>query len=142
MFDSGVPLVDPSSKFVSSGDAAPLLLWAIWRLDYDDRGWKLQTLIAWLVVPINHFWAASVRSELGAGPFSHEQHVVPGLIYLAVYLVVCRLLGLLAHTPPRFASGGRQEEGRLAIRSGPAIDCRHALCAASSKASGTDGFLR
>src|SRR3989441_9513849 len=31
----------------------PLLLWAIWRLGYDKRGWKLQTLTMWIVVPIN-----------------------------------------------------------------------------------------
>ncbi len=34
----------------------PLLLWAIWRLGYDSRGWKLQTLTCWIVVPINYFW--------------------------------------------------------------------------------------
>src|SRR5882724_7866868 len=55
MFDSAVPL---AIRLVSLFHLVtpPLLLWAIWRLDYDDRGWKLQTLIAWLVVPINYFW--------------------------------------------------------------------------------------
>ena len=34
----------------------PLLLWAIWRLGYDRRGLRLQTVMTWIVVPINYFW--------------------------------------------------------------------------------------
>src|SRR5208282_5409623 len=34
----------------------PLLLWAIWRLGYDKRGWKLATLATWIVIPINYWW--------------------------------------------------------------------------------------
>jgi len=91
MFDSGVPL---AIRLLSLFHLVtpPLLLWAIWRLDYDDRGWKLQTLIAWLVVPINYFWRPQYDVNWARGPFSHEQHVVPGLIYLAGYLVVVPLL--------------------------------------------------
>ena len=29
----------------------PLLLWAVWRLGYDPRGWKLQTSVMWIIVP-------------------------------------------------------------------------------------------
>ena len=29
----------------------PLLLWGVHRLGYDPRGWKLQTLIAWVLLP-------------------------------------------------------------------------------------------
>jgi hypothetical protein len=32
------------------------VLWAIWRLGYDRRGWLYQTLTAWVVVPVNYFW--------------------------------------------------------------------------------------
>jgi hypothetical protein len=46
----------------------PLLLWAIWRLGYDRRGWLYQTLTAWVVVPVNYFWPSAVRRELGPGP--------------------------------------------------------------------------
>jgi len=66
----------------------PLLLWAIWRLGYDVRGWKYQTLTAWVVVPVNYFWRPEYDVNWARGPFFHEQHAVPGLLYLFVYLVI------------------------------------------------------
>ena len=55
MFDPGLPLfVRLLSLFHVV--TPPLLLWGIWRLGYDRRGWKLQTLICWVVVTINYFW--------------------------------------------------------------------------------------
>jgi len=70
----------------------PLLLWAIWRLGYDDRGWKLQTLTACIVIPINFFWRPRMDVNWARGPFFQEQHVVPGLAYLVFYLVVVTLV--------------------------------------------------
>jgi hypothetical protein len=69
----------------------PLLLWAIWRLGYDNRGWKFQTVMTWIVVTINHFWRPQFDVNWARGPFFHEQHVVPGPVYLLVYLVVVPL---------------------------------------------------
>jgi len=66
----------------------PLLLWGIWRLGYDRRGWKYQTLTAWIVVPINYFWRPQFDVNWARGPFFHEQHVVPGLVYLFGYLMI------------------------------------------------------
>jgi len=66
----------------------PLLLWAIWRLGYDRRGWKYQTLTAWIVVPINYFWRPQFDVNWARGPFFHEQHAMPGWLYLLVYLAV------------------------------------------------------
>jgi len=66
----------------------PLLLWAIRRLGYDRRGWKFQTLATWIVVPINYFWRPQADVNWARGPFFHEQHAVPGMVYLAAYLVV------------------------------------------------------
>jgi len=66
----------------------PLLLWAIWRLGYDQRGWKYQTVTAWIVVPINYFWRPQCDVNWARGPFFHEQHLVPGIVYLVIYLVV------------------------------------------------------
>src|ERR1700722_699202 len=50
MFDPGLPL---TIRLLSLFHIVtpPLLLYAIWRLGYDPRGWKLQTLMAWIVVP-------------------------------------------------------------------------------------------
>ena len=87
MFDPQVPL---SIRLLSLFHVLtpPLLLWAIWRLGYDKRGWKFQTLTAWIVVPINYFWRAEYDVNWARGPFFREQHMVPGLVYLLGYLIL------------------------------------------------------
>ena len=70
----------------------PLLLWAIRRLGYDPRGWKYQTLATWIVIPINYFWRPQFDVNWARGLFFQEQHVVPGMVYLAAYLVLVPLL--------------------------------------------------
>ena len=66
----------------------PLLLWAIWRLGYDKRGWKYQTLAMWIIVPINYFWRPQYDVNWARGPFFREQHLIPGPAYLLAYLIV------------------------------------------------------
>lgn len=66
----------------------PLLLWAIWRLGYDERGWKYQTLLTWIVVPINYFWRPQYDINFARGLFLREQHFLSSWIYLMTYLVV------------------------------------------------------
>jgi hypothetical protein len=91
MFDPHVPLfVRLLSLFHVV--VPPLLLLAIWRLGYDERGWKYQTVTAGIVVPINYFWRPQCDVNWARGPFFHEQHVVPGVIYLFSYLVIVPLL--------------------------------------------------
>ena len=65
-----------------------LLLWAIWRLGYDERGWKLQTLTCWMVVPINYFWRPEHNVNWARGIFFVQQKIVPGWMYLLAYLVL------------------------------------------------------
>jgi len=91
MFDPHVPL---PMRLLSLFHIVvpPLLLWAIWRLGYDPRGWKYQTLTAWIVVPINYFWRPQFDVNWARGPFFHEQHLVPGMVYLLVYLIAVPLL--------------------------------------------------
>jgi hypothetical protein len=69
----------------------PLLLWAVRRLGYDPRGWKFQTLTAWIVVPINYFWRPEYDVNWARGLFFREQHVMPGWAYLLGYLMVVTL---------------------------------------------------
>ena len=79
MFDPHLPLV---IRLVSLFHLVtpPLLLWAIWRLGYDSRGWKLQTLMAWIVVPIKLFLASPAGCELGAGPVLSRAARDPGMV--------------------------------------------------------------
>jgi hypothetical protein len=69
----------------------PLLLCAIRKLGYDRRGWKLQTLLTWIVVPINFFWRPEHNVNWARGLFFHEQHLVPGTVYLLIYVLVIPL---------------------------------------------------
>jgi hypothetical protein len=87
MFDPHVPL---PIRLLSLFHVVtpPLLLWAIRRLGYDPRGWKYQTLTAWIVVPINYFWRPQYDVNWARGPFFREQHVVPGFLYLLAYLII------------------------------------------------------
>lgn len=91
MFDASVPLF---IRLLSLFHVVmpPLLLWAVWRLGYDPRGWKYQTLTTWIVVPINYFWRPDRDVNWARGPFLREQHVLPGLVYLAAYLIVVPLV--------------------------------------------------
>lgn len=87
MFDPGLSL---AIRLLSLFHVAmpPLLLWAIWRLGYDGRGWKLQTLTAWMVVPVNYFWRPEKDVNWARGLFFHEQHILPGWVYLLAYLII------------------------------------------------------
>ncbi|MGO8794463.1 MAG: hypothetical protein ACLQLC_06545 [Candidatus Sulfotelmatobacter sp.] len=87
MFDSSIPL---AIRLLSLFHVLtpPLLLWAIFRLGYDRRGWMLQTLTAWIVLPINYFWRPQFDVNWARGPFFHEQYVVPGPVYLLLYLTI------------------------------------------------------
>jgi hypothetical protein len=91
MFDPGVPR---AIRLLSLFHVVtpPLLLWALRRLGYDRRGWKYQTLTAWIVVPINYFWRPQFDVNWARGLFFREQHMVPGWTYLLGYLAIVPLL--------------------------------------------------
>jgi len=90
MFDPAVPLF---IRLLSLFHVVtpPLLLWAIRRLGYDERGWKYQTLTTWIVAPINYFWRPEHNVNWVRGLFYREQHVVPGPAYLLCYLIAVPL---------------------------------------------------
>jgi len=70
----------------------PLVLWLIYRLVYDPRGWKLQIVMTWIVVPVNYFWRPEQNVNWARGLFYREQHAVPGAVYLLAYLITVTLL--------------------------------------------------
>lgn len=91
MFDSSLPLMVRLLGLFHVV-TPPLLLWAVRRLGYDRRGWKYQTMTAWIVVPVNYFWRPKFDVNWARGLFFHEQHVVPGWMYLLTYLLVVPLV--------------------------------------------------
>ena len=66
----------------------PLLVWAIWRLGYDRRGWKFQTVMMWVVVTVNFFWRPEMDVNWARGLFFREQRWVPSWVYLLLYFVL------------------------------------------------------
>ncbi len=66
----------------------PILFWGLHKLGYDQRGWKWQTILTWLVVPINYYWRPQYDVNWARGPWGVEQHWMPGPLYLFAYLIV------------------------------------------------------
>ena len=77
----------------------PLLLWAVRRLGYDPEALRWQTFTAWILVPINFWWRPQYNVNWARG-LGHEQHLVPGWVYLAGYLIV---IPLVVYWPTHFA---------------------------------------
>jgi hypothetical protein len=70
-----------------------LLIWAIRRLGYDDRGWKLQTVIVWLLLPFTYL---VTDPELNINwlwkPFGIPQTVLPEIAYLGLVMIALPLV--------------------------------------------------
>jgi len=91
MFDANVPLL---VRLLSLFHIVmpPLLVWAIWRLGYDPRGWKYQTITTWIVVPVNYCWRPESDVNWARGPFFRQIHGSWSMIYLCAYLILVPLL--------------------------------------------------
>ena len=68
-----------------------LLLWAVRRLGYDTNAWKWQTATTCIVIPINYFWRPQFNVNWARG-IGHEQHVMPGWLYVIGYLIVAAVV--------------------------------------------------
>ena len=90
MFDPTIPL--PIRLLGLYHLAVPvLLLWAVRRLGYDPNALKYQIFTTCVVVPINYFWRPGYNVNFARG-IGHEQHFMPGWLYLLGYFVVAPLL--------------------------------------------------
>jgi len=60
-----------------------LLIWAVWRLGYDRRGWKLESVIVWFILPLS-FVAAPPEKNLNWlwAPFGIDQTLMSPAYYL------------------------------------------------------------
>ena len=68
----------------------PLLLWGLRRLGYDRNAWKWQTLTTCILIPICYFWRPQYNINWARG-IGHEQHVMPGWLYVLGYLIVASI---------------------------------------------------
>lgn len=87
MFDPHLPLV---IRLLSLFHFAmpPLLLWVLWRIGYDRRGWIAQTVLTWVVIPICYLWHPERDVNWVRGWAFRDQHAIPALAYVLVYALV------------------------------------------------------
>lgn len=66
----------------------PIILWAMWRLGYDKRGWLLQTGIAFIVLPVCYVFTGPERNINWVwGLFGKPQTMVAPLIYFIALMI-------------------------------------------------------
>lgn len=113
MLDSEVPLALrlPSLFHV----AVPLmLLFVVARLGHDRRGWRLQTLICWVVLPLSA-WLTDPERNINwiEAPFGIPQVWLPGWLYVLACMAAYPLvLYLPAEAILRRALPAAPEHGR------------------------------
>ena len=76
----------------------PLLLWLIVRLGYDNRAWRLQTLLSWIIIVIT--WLLTEPSENINWVFSYQNSewlVNHPLLYLSIEFVVVTAIYAMTH---------------------------------------------
>jgi len=69
-----------------------LLIWAVRRLGFDPRAWKIQTLISWLVLPLSFLADPALNLNWLWKPFGIEQTLLPPPLYLMVCLLLYPLV--------------------------------------------------
>lgn len=70
-----------------------LLLYAVTRLGHDRRGWRVQTLLCWVVLPLSAWLAAPERNvNWVEAPFGVEQVWLPDPLYVLACMLVYPLV--------------------------------------------------
>jgi hypothetical protein len=88
----------------------PLLLWGVWRLGYDRRGFRLQTALVWLLLPVCYLFTDPERNlNWVFEPFGRPQTLLPPLAYLALLFAAYPLLVFL---PAHLALSAWARRGR------------------------------
>lgn len=111
MFDTAKPLwLRGFSLFHLA--VPPLVLWAVWRLGYDRRGWKLETALAWALLPATYLLTDPEKNINWVWrPFGQEQDLVHQAAYLGFLLVAYPLL-LFLPTHGLLTLWARRSRGR------------------------------
>lgn len=89
MFRDDIPVVIRTLSLYH-GWLPLLLIWLVWRLGYDRRGWISQTLLTWVVLPVCYFFTDPLRALNGVfGPSGEhaQMWMAPGL-WLILMMVI------------------------------------------------------
>ena len=67
----------------------PLLVWAVYRVGYDDRAWLAQSALAWVVILVC-YWCFDAKRNINwvYGPGGRPQHALPRTAYLLLVMLV------------------------------------------------------
>lgn len=66
----------------------PLLVWGVWRLGYDSRALVLQTLTAWMVLPVTRLVTDPEKNVNWVfGPGARPQRRIDGRLYFALVML-------------------------------------------------------
>lgn len=88
MFDAATPLWHRSFSLFHVF-VPVLLVWALYRLGYDRRGWRLQAVLTWAVLPATYLFSDPERNINWLWkPFGVEQTLVPAPVWLALSLLL------------------------------------------------------
>ncbi|MEE8368165.1 MAG: hypothetical protein V3S30_07585 [Thermoanaerobaculia bacterium] len=70
-----------------------LLIWAVRRVGYDRRGWKLQSGIAWIILPLSYLVGDSERNLNWLwAPFGVTQTLMQPELFVCVAMVLLPLI--------------------------------------------------
>lgn len=118
MFDEAKPLWVRSFSLFHLA-VPPLLLWAVRRLGYDRRGWRLETALVWLLLPAT-WWLTDPEKNINWiwRPFGQEQDLLsqPGYV---LFLMLANPLLLFLPTHALLLAWVRRTRGRPRL-AGPA----------------------
>jgi hypothetical protein len=87
MFDPGIP------EFIRGISLyhlfmPPVLIWMLHRLGYDPRALRLQTMVAWILLPASYVFASPDNNVNWVfGPGDLEQQWMPGPLWVALLMV-------------------------------------------------------
>jgi hypothetical protein len=91
MFDPAYPLhIRALSLFHLA--IPPLLAWAIVRLGYDRRALLVQTLVAWVILPVSLLFGPEKDINWVYGPYEQPQHFTTPAVWFALCMVGFPLL--------------------------------------------------
>ena len=66
-----------------------LLIWAVRRVGYDRRGWKLQSLLTWIILPVSYLVGDPERNLNWLwAPFGVSQTLMPPTLFLCLMMAV------------------------------------------------------
>ncbi|MCZ6508402.1 MAG: hypothetical protein O7A04_10205 [Acidobacteria bacterium] len=91
MLDAAEPLVVRALSFYHLW-VPILLLWALYRLGFDRRAWRIQTLILWIILPLSYLQDPALNLNWLWRPFGLEQTLMPPAVYMVLNLALYPLL--------------------------------------------------